>query len=119
MWNYGKLSAKFLVSRVKDINTVGFLSGFFSSFTRTTIKIPLKFTDFTFNKSKGWSISASNTKAHSADLIIRGSLNFCNTSGEITRNLQNFKNFQKPPPGKKNDTSLKEKIFSAKQREIF
>ena len=28
VWNYGKLSAKFLVSRVKDINTVGFLSFF-------------------------------------------------------------------------------------------
>ena len=26
VWNYGKLSAKFLVSSVKDIDTVGFLS---------------------------------------------------------------------------------------------
>ena len=41
VWNYGKLSAKFLVSSVKIIDTVGFLS-FFKSFTRTTIKIPLK-----------------------------------------------------------------------------
>ena len=28
MWNYGKLSAKFLVSRVKDTDTVGVLSFF-------------------------------------------------------------------------------------------
>ena len=40
MWNYGKLSTKFLVSSLKVIDTVGFLS-FFQSFTRTTIKIPL------------------------------------------------------------------------------
>ena len=69
VWNYGKLSAKFLVSRVKDINTVGFLSFFVSSFTRTTVKIPLKFPDFTFNKPKGRSISVSNTEANSAALI--------------------------------------------------
>ena len=42
MWNYEKLSAKFLVSSIKVIDTVGFLS-FFKSFTRTTIKVPLKF----------------------------------------------------------------------------
>ena len=48
VWNYGKLSAKFIVWRVKDIDTVGFLS-FFSSFTRTAIEIPLKFPAFTFN----------------------------------------------------------------------
>ena len=40
VWNYRKLSAKFLISSVKVIDTVGFLS-FFKSFTRTTIKIPL------------------------------------------------------------------------------
>ena len=40
VWNYRKLSAKFLVSSVKIIDTVEFLS-FFKSFTRTTIKIPL------------------------------------------------------------------------------
>ena len=79
MWNYGKLSAKFLVSRVKDINTVGFLSFSFSSFTRTIIKIPLKITDFTFIMPKGWSISASNLAAF---IIKEGSLNFCNISGD-------------------------------------
>ena len=42
MWNYEKLSAKFLVSSIKVIDTVGFLS-FFKSFTRTTIKIPLNY----------------------------------------------------------------------------
>ena len=42
-----EVAAKFLVSSVKDIDTVGFLS-FFSCFTRT-IKIPLKFPAFTFN----------------------------------------------------------------------
>ena len=41
VWNYEKLSAKFLFSRVKVIDAVGFLS-FFSSFTGTTVKIPLK-----------------------------------------------------------------------------
>ena len=41
VWNYGKLSAKFLVISIKVIDKVGFLS-FFLSFTRTTIKIPLK-----------------------------------------------------------------------------
>ena len=71
MWNYGKLSAKFLVSRIKDIDTVGFLL-FSSSFTRTTIKIPLKFPAFTFNKPKGWSISASNTEGNSAAFIMKG-----------------------------------------------
>ena len=65
VWNYGKLSAKFLVSRIKDIDTVGVLS-FFSSFTQRTIKLPLKFPAFTFNKPKGWSMSASNTEANSA-----------------------------------------------------
>ena len=46
--------------------------GFFSSFTGTTIKIPLKFPAFTFNKPKGWSISASNTEANSVAYIMRG-----------------------------------------------
>ena len=49
VWNYGNLSAKFLVSPAKDFDTVGFLA-FFSSFTGTTIKIPVKFPAFTFNK---------------------------------------------------------------------
>ena len=40
VWNYGKLSAKVLVSRVEVIDTVGFLT-FSKSFTQTTIKIPL------------------------------------------------------------------------------
>ena len=82
----------------------------FRSFTRTTIKINLKFPAFTFNKPKGWSISASNTEADSAAFIMRlwwwwgGSLKFCNTSGGsekfysysrgITKNLQNLKDFQ-------------------------
>ena len=35
---YEKLSANFLVSRVKVIDAVGFLSFFFLSCTRTTIK---------------------------------------------------------------------------------
>ena len=83
MWNYGKLPANFLVSRVKDIDTVGFLSFIFSRFPRTTIKIPLKFPAFTYNKPKGWSISASNTEANSAAFVMRGgSLKFCNTSGD-------------------------------------
>ena len=60
----------FLVSRVK-VDTVGFLS-FSSSFTQTTIKIPLKFPAFTFNKPKGWSISASNKEANSAAFIMGG-----------------------------------------------
>ena len=42
-----KLAAKFLVSSVKVIDTVGFLS-FFKSFTRTTIKTPLKFLPLTW-----------------------------------------------------------------------
>ena len=116
VWNYGKLSAKFLVSRVKDIDTAGFLS-FFSSFTRTTIKIPLKFLAFTFNKPKGWSISASNTEANSAAFIVGDHLNFADTSGGsqkfysysrgITKILQNLKNFQRSPLQVKNDTFLK------------
>ena len=59
-----------------------FLS-FLPSFTRTTIKIPLKFPAFTFNKPKGCSNSTSNTEANSAAFnIMRGeSLKFCNTSG--------------------------------------
>ena len=71
MWNYGKLSAKFLVSHVKDVDTVGLLSSF-SSFTRTTIKIPLKLSSFTFNKPKGWSILASNTEGISVAFLWRG-----------------------------------------------
>ena len=35
------MSAKFLVSSVRVIDTVGFLSVLFLSFTRTIIKIPL------------------------------------------------------------------------------
>ena len=71
LWNYGKLSAKFFVNRVKDIDTVGFLS-FVSSFTRTTIEIPLKFPAFTFNEPKEWSTSGSTTEANSAASIMRG-----------------------------------------------
>ena len=40
-------------------------------FIRTTIKVPLKFPAFTFNKPKGWSISASNTETNSATFIMR------------------------------------------------
>ena len=42
---------------------------FFSDFTQTTIKIPLK---FNCNKPKGWSISASNIEANSAVFIMKG-----------------------------------------------
>ena len=83
MWNYGKLSAKFLVSRIKYIDTVGFLS-FFSSFTQTTIKIPLKFPAFTFNNPKEWSISASKTEDNSEAFIMIGEdhLNFAIPQGD-------------------------------------
>ena len=86
MWNYGKLPAKFLVSSINDIDTVRILF-FFSSFTETTIKIPLKFPAFTFNKPKGWSISASNTETNLATFIVEGrgggrAIKFCNTSGD-------------------------------------
>ena len=112
MQKYGKLSARFLVSSVKDIHTVGFLS-FFSSFTRTTIKIPLKFPAFTFNKLKGWSISASNTKANSAVFILKGGghLNFIIPQGitKILLTLKIDKTFKisRAPLQVKNDTSLK------------
>ena len=65
----------------------------FCSFTRTTIKIPLKLPAFTFYKPKGWSISASNTEANSAAFIMRwwwwwwGSVKFCNTSGVGQKNF--------------------------------
>ena len=112
MWNYGKLSAKFLVRRVKDIDTVGFLSGFFFQILLEQL---LKFLlNSFFNESKVWSISASNTGANSVAFIMkeggnhlnfaipqRDHKNFTHTTGGITKNLQNFKNFQKPPPGKK------------------
>ena len=62
----GKLSSKFRVSRVKDIDCCEVCS-----FTQTTIKIPLKFPDFTFNKPKGWSISALNTETNSDAFIMR------------------------------------------------
>ena len=42
VWNCGKLSAKFIFSSIKVSDMVGFLS-FFKSFTRTTIRIPLKY----------------------------------------------------------------------------
>ena len=72
-----KLSAKFLVSRVKNIDTDEFLS-FFKKFLKF-----LKFPGFTFNKPKGRSISASNTEANLVAFIMRmGSLKSCNTSGE-------------------------------------
>ena len=78
MWNYGKLSAKFLVSRVKDIDTVGFLS-----FFQVLLEQLLKFSAFTCNKPKGWSISASNTEANSAAFIMRGGhLNFAILQGD-------------------------------------
>ena len=41
VWNYGKLSVKFLVNSVKVIDTLGLLS-FFLSFTQITVKVPLK-----------------------------------------------------------------------------
>ena len=57
-------------------------------------------------------ISASNTEANSATFIIMGDhlnfaipqgdhKNFTHTAGRITKTLQNLKNFQRPPPGKK------------------
>ena len=52
MWNYGKLSAKFLVSSIKVIDTMGFLS-FFKIFTRTTIKIPLNHCMIVKDNGKG------------------------------------------------------------------
>ena len=90
---------------------VGVLS-FFSSFTRTTIRILPKFPAFTFNKPKRLSILASNTEANSADFIMRGDhLNFAlaqeyhkyfiHTAEGITKNLQNISNFQHPPPPSK------------------
>ena len=67
----------------------------FCSFTRTTIKIPFKFPAFTFNKPKGWSISASNTETNSAAFNKRwemgGSLKFCNTSEGITHTLNTLR----------------------------
>ena len=67
-------------------------------------------------------MSASNAETNLASLIMRwwwggdhlnsaihqrGQKNFTHTVGEITKNLQNLKNFQKPPPLLvKNDTSL-------------
>ena len=56
----------------KDIDTVGVLSFSVSNFTRTTINIPIKFPAFTFDKPKGWSISASNSEANSPAFIMRG-----------------------------------------------
>ena len=98
VWKYGKASAKFLASSIKVIDTVGF---FFSSFTPTAIKIPLKFPAFTFNKPKGWSVSALT-----AVFIMKGgSLKFCNTSGDhknftytTGRTLNNYKILKFPEP---------------------
>ena len=56
VWNYGKLSAKFLVSSIKVIDMVRLLS-----FLSSLIYL-LKFLLNTFNYSKGWSISASVQK---------------------------------------------------------
>ena len=41
VWNYGKLSDKILVSRVKDINTVGFLCFFFQVLLEQLLKFLL------------------------------------------------------------------------------
>ena len=60
VWNYGKLSAKFFLSSVKVIDTVGFLS-FFKSFTRTTIKIPLKVIQ-KYEKATGVKINVEKTE---------------------------------------------------------
>ena len=84
----GSCRPKFLVSRVKDIDMVGFLSFFFSSCTQTTIKILLEFPAFTFKKPKEWSIPASNTEANSVSFIMRGDhLNFAIPQGGITKIL--------------------------------
>ena len=84
----------------------------------TILAVNLKFPTFTFNKPKGWSISALNTEANSAAFIMRrdgdhlnfaicqeGSQKFYSYSRGITKNLQNFKNFQSPLEVK-NDTSF-------------
>ena len=45
--------------------------------------INLKFPTFTFNKPKGWSISASNTEANPVAFIMRGDhLNFAIRQGD-------------------------------------
>ena len=95
----------------------------FCSFTRTTIKIPLKFPAFTFNKPKGWSISALNTETNSAAFIMRwwgggggadhlnsaihqgGSEKFYSYSRGIRKIDKTWK-ISKGPLPVKNDTSL-------------
>ena len=87
----------------------------FCSFTRTTIKIPLKFPTFTFNKPKGWLISASNTETNSAAFIMRwwegdhlnsamhqgDQKNFTHTVGGSLKIYKTWKISKGPPPGKK------------------
>ena len=82
MWNYGKLSTKFLVSSVKDIDTVGLFSFSQVLVEQLFRKFPLKFPAFTFSKPKGWSVSAWNTEAISAAFIMRGNhKNLTHTAG--------------------------------------
>ena len=70
-WNYGKLSAKFLVSCLKVVDTVGFLS-FFESFTQTTIKIPLNCYSVKGSRSLQPLFTKSIAKSHiSAQFFVR------------------------------------------------
>ena len=77
------------------------------------LTINLKFSTFTFNKPKGWSISTSNTEADSAAFIMKGDhLNFAIRQGGSQKfysysrgghyKFTKLKKFpEAPPPGKK------------------
>ena len=98
-WEHRNLLAtSFLVGSFKVIGTCGILAVFFfSSFTRRIIKIPLKLLAFTFNKPKGWSISASNTENNSA-VSDYDHKNFTHTAVGSQKLYKTFQISRAPPP---------------------
>ena len=94
---------------------------FFSSFTGTTIKIPLKFPAFTFNKPNHGQSQLRIQKLIRTLLLWGGDhLNFAIPQGDhknlthtargITKHLQNLKISKAPPLQVKDDTSLTERL---------
>ena len=61
VWNYGKLSAKFLVSSIKVIDTVGFLS-FFKVLLEQLLKFLLKTNPESDKRFLHWSLKLSSKK---------------------------------------------------------
>ena len=103
VWNYRKLSAKFLGSSIRVIDTVGFLL-FFKSFTRTTIIIPVHCVPKKLRISKKDNSSFCRIP-NPADSKSWGIQEFCKTLNDfpgipvkIHKSLGKFMDFQSGSP---------------------